>query len=65
MCHGSADSVVLEKWGQQSYQYLQDIGITGRYVVYPGMEHEMSNAELRDVIEFIERKLPPPVESKL
>jgi len=46
---------------------MKEMGVAGRFIVYPGMEHSTSNQELRDMIEFIERKLPPakPTKAKL
>jgi predicted esterase len=65
MCHGSDDPVVLEKWGRKSYDLLRDtMGITGKFIVYPGMEHSSSPQEVRDLLEFIERKLPQTEYSK-
>lgn len=59
MCHGSDDPVVLEQWGRKSYEILRDsFGVTGRFIVYKGMEHSASPQELSDLASFIERKIP-------
>lgn len=61
MGHGTADGVVAYKFGRMSEEYLKTAlsreDVTFRD--YPGMEHSACPEELRDILAFTEKVLPP------
>eukprot|EP00697_Spironema_sp_BW2_P005787 gnl/Spiro4/18073_TR9654_c1_g1_i1.p1 gnl/Spiro4/18073_TR9654_c1_g1~~gnl/Spiro4/18073_TR9654_c1_g1_i1.p1 ORF type:complete len:268 (+),score=50.47 gnl/Spiro4/18073_TR9654_c1_g1_i1:32-805(+) len=61
MCHGDWDQVVQLAWARTSLASLQKMGVQrAELKVYPNMQHEANDAELRDALAFLNKVLPEP-----
>ncbi|KAE8746425.1 hypothetical protein FOCC_FOCC006920, partial [Frankliniella occidentalis] len=46
MCHGTADDLILEQWGKETYASLSKLGVPGEYNLLPNVSHELDRKEL-------------------
>ncbi|KAH8271812.1 hypothetical protein KR044_006603 [Drosophila immigrans] len=58
MFHGTDDKVVEFDWGQETYNTLIDLGVTGSFTELPNAEHELMESSMLDVEQWILQKLP-------
>jgi phospholipase/carboxylesterase len=59
--HGSEDSLVPVALGQQSRDRLVKLGVSVAYREHP-MDHEIRPEALRDLVEWLERKVFQPIQ---
>ena len=57
--HGTADPVVMYKFGRKSAEFLQSLDRKVTFKAYPGLTHSASPEVLEDVRQFVARVLPP------
>lgn len=59
MFHGTDDELVLHHWGKLSFDKLKNIGsMTAKFVSVHRVGHGVNDQEMRQIIEWISRKLP-------
>lgn len=58
VCHGDEDPVVKHRYGQATAKYMNKIGYSTTYKLYPGLDHAASPKELADIAEFLQQQLP-------
>jgi predicted esterase len=57
-CHGDRDQVVSIEHGRRGFKVLtEEAKVNGKFLVYKNMAHSSSDAEMRDVEEFIVKQL--------
>ncbi|VVC86717.1 acyl-protein thioesterase 1 [Leptidea sinapis] len=56
--HGDCDPVVPYKWGQMTASFLKTFMTNMEFNTYQGLSHSSSEAELKDMKAFIEKRLP-------
>lgn len=59
MFHGDRDTLVPLEWGQESFQKLSQLGVTGTFTPLTNTLHELKKRELLDIQDWILAKLPP------
>ena len=57
MCHGTQDNVVQTRYGKQSCERLQQLGVAVEWKTYP-MAHSATPQELADVTQWLAARLP-------
>ncbi|KPP66103.1 lysophospholipase-like protein 1-like [Scleropages formosus] len=63
-CHGTADELVPHDWAEMTVARLRDAGVSVTFHSFPGVQHQLSRAELEKLRSWIIKKLPqedPPV----
>ncbi|GFG31543.1 hypothetical protein Cfor_09199 [Coptotermes formosanus] len=55
------DTLVPNEWGQYTFNRLKQLGVCGEFHTIPNMLHEMKGKELRQLYDWINQCLPPPV----
>lgn len=53
------DSLVPFEWGKTSFGELQKLNVEGEFVTLKNTMHELKKRELTQLIEWIEKTLPP------
>lgn len=61
-CHGTADELVLHSWGEETNSRLKSLGVSTKFLSFPGVYHELSKAELEKLKSWILTKLPGEME---
>lgn len=61
MCHGNRDTLVPHEWGEHTFKRLRQLGVDGEFHTISNALHEMKEKELRQLYEWINQRLPPPV----
>ena len=56
--HGDADTLVLHQWGKDTYERLRGYGIEGSFLSLPGVDHEMTQETLQELVTWINKILP-------
>lgn len=56
--HGDADDVVKYQWGCHSVDLLKSKGYSVDLHTYKGMSHGSCPQEMRDVLTFLQNRLP-------
>lgn len=59
MYHGERDSLVPISWGKETYDELQNLGVSGEFKTLKNTLHELKASELLEIQEWILRILPP------
>lgn len=59
MFHGLRDDLVPAKWGQESFDKLQEHGVKGEFVPLKNTLHELKKVEIQQIQNWIMEKLPP------
>ncbi|XP_055903048.1 lysophospholipase-like protein 1 [Eupeodes corollae] len=59
MFHGSRDSLVPLKWGEESFEELTKLEVKGEFSVLKNTLHELKKREILDIQDWISTKLPP------
>eukprot|EP00923_Selenidium_pygospionis_P049486 GHVN01085253.1.p1 GENE.GHVN01085253.1~~GHVN01085253.1.p1 ORF type:complete len:288 (+),score=53.44 GHVN01085253.1:843-1706(+) len=57
-CHGTSDPVVKYKWAKKSSDFLKEVGVNIDFKSYEGLDHGSSDEEVKDVISWINVRLP-------
>jgi lysophospholipase-2 len=57
-CHGDSDHIVVIKFGEMSANVIKSFNPNSEFKIYKNMAHSSSDAELRDIKEFIRKALP-------
>ncbi|KAJ8411540.1 hypothetical protein AAFF_G00163480 [Aldrovandia affinis] len=57
--HGTADELVLHRWGEETGALLRGAGLDTSFHSVPGLNHELSRVELEGLRSWILNKLPP------
>ncbi|XP_064197941.1 lysophospholipase-like protein 1 isoform X2 [Anguilla rostrata] len=58
-CHGTADELVLHRWGEETGALLRGVGMATSFHSIPGLNHQLSSVELESLRSWILKKLPP------
>ncbi|KAJ1528683.1 hypothetical protein ONE63_007077 [Megalurothrips usitatus] len=58
MCHGTADDLIVEPWGKDTFTNLTKYGVKGEYHVLPHVAHELDRKELERLSIWIQEKVP-------
>lgn len=53
MAHGQDDQVVQYRWGEQSFKHLRELGISGKWLSYPGLAHSCTAQEIDDLVDWL------------
>mmetsp|Transcript_1067 Transcript_1067/g.1783 ORF Transcript_1067/g.1783 Transcript_1067/m.1783 type:complete len:116 (+) Transcript_1067:247-594(+) len=56
-CHGTADPMIRLAWGEETSERLRDAGAQVEFRTYAGLEHALSQEELRHVNAWAESRL--------
>ncbi|XP_002073007.2 lysophospholipase-like protein 1 [Drosophila willistoni] len=59
MFHGERDTLVPIEWGQESFESLQKLGVTGTFKPLKNTLHELKKSSLIEIEQWILEKLPP------
>ncbi len=59
MFHGDRDRVVRPEWGSETFNKLQEIGVTGEFVMIKNTLHELKTKELVQIKDWLAKTLPP------
>lgn len=60
LAHGTADSIVLHKFGSLSARTLKELGAENvEFKSYPELDHGADPDEIEDLQRFLEKTLPP------
>ncbi|XP_046890315.1 lysophospholipase-like protein 1 [Hypomesus transpacificus] len=57
-CHGSADQLVLPRWGKDTARLLQGAGLPSSFHSFPGLHHQLAPAEMELLRSWVLSKLP-------
>lgn len=58
MCHGTADDLIPEAWGKETYINLTKLGVVGEYNILPNVFHELDKKELIKLSSWIQQVIP-------
>lgn len=58
MCHGTADDLIPEPWGKETFTSLTKHGVVGEYTVLPNVFHELDKKELIKLSSWIQQRIP-------
>ncbi|XP_034238807.1 lysophospholipase-like protein 1 [Thrips palmi] len=58
MCHGSADDLIPEPWGKETFTNLTKLGVVGEYNLLPNVFHELDKKELAKLSSWILERIP-------
>lgn len=58
MCHGTADDLIPEPWGKETFSKLSNFGVVGEYYSFPGLSHELNTKELLQLSSWINQRIP-------
>ncbi|KAK3931830.1 Lysophospholipase-like protein 1 [Frankliniella fusca] len=61
MCHGTADDLILEQWGKETYSNLSKLGVRGEYNLLPNVAHELDRKELAKLSSWIMEQVPEKI----
>jgi hypothetical protein len=62
ICHGDRDTLVPHEWGQHTFnRLLKQLGVHGEFHTIHNTLHEMKEKEVRQLYDWIDRCLLPPV----
>ncbi|XP_018350328.1 PREDICTED: lysophospholipase-like protein 1 [Trachymyrmex septentrionalis] len=56
--HGTADTLVPIKWGEESAKNLKDLGVNVKFMPLQNMEHELSREEIQNWKDWLLQILP-------
>lgn len=57
MGHGKRDQVVRYKWGMESKELLDQMGLEVTWKAYDDLQHSATPAEISDVEQWMEQRL--------
>lgn len=58
MFHGTSDDIVAYKWGLDTFDKLQNLGVSGTFTTLDNAAHELMESSMLDVERWILKKLP-------
>lgn len=58
MYHGTEDPILEFNWGRQTFDKLQQMGVSGTFTKLNNVAHQLDNRALVDIENFILKKLP-------
>ncbi|KAH8311663.1 hypothetical protein KR044_007397, partial [Drosophila immigrans] len=59
MFHGERDTLVPLEWGQETWDSLHKLGVSGTFTPLKNTLHELKNKSMLSLEEWILKKLPP------
>ena len=57
-CHGTHDPMVLMQWATASEQRAKAVGYDVQFKTYQGLDHSVSDEELKDVLVWLQSRIP-------
>lgn len=57
MCQGERDDLVKMSWGEETFNNLTSLGVTGEFHRFPNMLHELKKKELELLYSWINNKV--------
>lgn len=57
MCHGERDDLVGMSWGEDTFNQLTSLGVTGQFHRFPNMLHELKKKELEMLYSWINSRV--------
>lgn len=58
MRHGDKDAVIPLELGEETYNRLQDVGVDADFSIISGMDHDVADEEIEELLEWIDKLLP-------
>lgn len=57
IAHGGSDDFILAKWGQATYERMEEMGIPADFRIVPGVHHDMVKGEIQELLQFLRTNL--------
>mmetsp|Transcript_7538 Transcript_7538/g.11898 ORF Transcript_7538/g.11898 Transcript_7538/m.11898 type:complete len:132 (-) Transcript_7538:947-1342(-) len=58
ICHGERDWVVPPPLGKALFDRCQGLGMEAKYITYPDLDHDVTDAVIKDVRRWIQEQVP-------